>query len=172
MSDKEQNYAPPLENVSLDPGDVQNQTVRKAFDLWNGMKGSRRFPARAEFTPRNMAEFLRNTVLVRVLDEGKEFQFRIVGDAITMVQGASLQGLTTAEIEAQIPVYGAMLKMVYRQICKEGEPVAFRGWFVQPKTLTPFFHESLLLPLGPDGATVDHILIVGVYAFEAAGLNS
>jgi hypothetical protein len=158
------------ETLSFNPAEVQNPMLRKAFELWNGLKVARRFPARTEITPRNMVEFLRNTVLVRVLDGGKDFQFRIVGDAIVEVQGESFQGMTTAEIDARIPGYGVMLKSIYRQVCKTGEPMAFRGWFVQPKTKIAFFHESLILPLGPDDATVDHILIVGVYAFEAKGL--
>ena len=28
------------------------------------------------------------------------------------------------------------------------------------------FHESLVMPLGDDGETVDHILVVGVYAMQ------
>jgi hypothetical protein len=159
------------ETVSLAPADVQNPLLRKAFDLWNALRGNRSFPSRGDVTPRNMAEFLRNTVLVRVLEGGKEFQFRIVGDAMVEVQGASFQGLTTAEIESQLPGYGAMLKSVYRQICKSGEPLAFRGWFVHPNTHLAFFHESLIMPLGEDGAAVDHILVVGIYAFEADGLK-
>jgi hypothetical protein len=159
------------ETLSFNPAEVQNPMLRKAYEVWNVLKAARRFPTRAEIAPRNMAEFLRNTVLVRVLDGGKDFQFRIVGDAIAEVQGSSFRELTTTEIDARIPGYGAMLRSVYRQVCKTREPMAFRGWFVQPKTQLAFFHESLILPLGPDDATVDHILVVGVYAFEDKGLT-
>ena len=159
------------ETLSFNPAEVQNPMLRKAYEVWNTLKVARRFPARAEITPRNMVEFLRNTVLVRVIDEGRDFQFRIVGDAVAEVQGDSFRELTTTEIDARIPGYGAMLKSVYRQVCKMREPLAFRGWFVQPKTHLAFFHESLILPLGPDDATVDHILVVAVYAFEDKGLR-
>ena len=155
------------ENESFPPAEAQNPLLRRAFELWSTLRGQRRFPRRGEVTPRNMAEFLRNTVLVRVVDGGKDFQFRIVGDAIVQVQGDSFQGMTTAEIDERIPGYGAMLCSVYREICARGEPLAYRGWFVQPHTKMAFFHESIILPIGPDDATVDHILIVGVYAFEA-----
>ena len=50
-----------------------------------------RFPPRAEMSPRDMADMLRNTVLVRVLDGGEEFEFRIVGDAMVVAQGCSFR---------------------------------------------------------------------------------
>lgn len=145
--------------------EIQNPMLRKGLDLWERMRGANRFPSRAQMLPREMSGLLRNTVLVKVLDNGAEFQFRIVGDAMVVAQGASFQGLTMAEIDAELPGYGTMLREVYRRIHETGEPLAFRGWFERSADKRPFFHESLVLPLG-EGQTVDHILVIGVYAFE------
>jgi hypothetical protein len=151
------------QRIALD--DIQNPMLRKGLALWERMRGENRFPARAQMSPREMSGLLRNTVLVKVLDNGADFQFRIVGDAIVMAQGASFQGMTMGEIDQALPGYGTMLRDVYTRVYETGEPLAFRGWFERSADKRPFFHESLVLPLG-DGQTVDHILVIGVYAFE------
>src|ERR1700691_2614604 len=118
MPDREQNSEiiarPPT--ARIDTSDVQSAQLRKAFDLWTRLKGDRPFPARSEISPRDLADFLRNIVLVRVLDGGNEVQFRIVGDAILLAQGQSFQGLTTAEIELRLPGYGKMVKRAYQRV--------------------------------------------------------
>ncbi|HEY2069860.1 MAG TPA: PAS domain-containing protein [Rhizomicrobium sp.] len=145
--------------------DVRNPLLLRAIDLWQRQRGDRRFPERSEMTPRVLGGLLRNTVLVRVLDGGRDFEFRIVGDAIVAAQGASFQGYTTAQIEAALPGYGRMLKRVYGLAYETGEPSAFRGWFERGADGRAFFHESLVLPLGT-GGVVDHLLILGVYAYS------
>jgi len=153
----------------IDPSEIENISLRKGLELWNRKRADRRMPARAEITPRDMAEFLRNVVLVRVLDGGKEFEFRIVGDAIVVVQGAAFQGMNTKEIDQQVPGYGSALREVYKRLCARGEPQAFRGPAQNGPSGKPFFHESLLLPLGADGETADHILVIGIYSFGPGG---
>jgi len=104
---------------------------------------------------------------VKVLDG--EFQFRIVGDAIVAIQGGTFQGMNTAEIEDAVPGYGRALREVYSHLCSVREPLAFRGNNQSPATGRPFFQETFLLPLGADGETVDHILVVTVYSYGEDG---
>lgn len=146
--------------------EVQNPLVRKGLALWQRQRGARRFPGRSEMSPRLLSSLLRNTVLVRVLGKAEDFEFRIVGDAIVTVQGASFQGMTTTQIEAVLPSYGKMLRRSYLAVYESGEPNAYRGWFDRGADGRAFFHESLILPLGADGQTVDHLLILGVYAYN------
>jgi hypothetical protein len=143
----------------------------KGLAIWRRQRGSRRFPARADMSPRQLASLLRNAVLVRVLNKGEDFEFRVVGDAIVIAQGASFQGKTTAQIEAALPGYGRMLKRVYGLVTASGEPSAYRGWFERGADGRAFFHESLVLPLGEDDAAADHLLILGVYAYKAEELR-
>jgi hypothetical protein len=123
-------------------------------------------PSRADMSPRAMSGLLRNTVLVRVIGAGDEFEFRIVGDAIVQAQGASLQGMTMAEIDLVLPGYGALLHDTYANTYRERAPFAYRGWYVREADGHSMFHESLVMPLGDDGQTVDHIMVVGVYALQ------
>jgi hypothetical protein len=146
--------------------EVRSPLLRKGLALWEGQKGARRFPGRAEMSPRLLSGLLRNTVLVKVLDSGAEFEFRIVGDAIVAAQGASLQGMTTAQIDVALPGYGRMLGRAYREVYEAGAPRAYRGWFERGTDGRAFFQETLILPLGADGQPADHLLILAVYAYS------
>ena len=156
----------------IEIGEIQNPLLRKGLDLWARMRGYRRFPARSDLSPRDMASLLRNTALVRVLKGGEEYEFRIVGDAIVQAQWASLQGLTMREVDSKLPGYGSALRSGYRAVFETREPLAYRGWFERSADKRAFFHESLVLPLGTDGKTVDHLLIIGVYAHKYDGAPS
>ena len=148
------------------PSEVQNPVTRKGLDLWGRSRGTRPFPTRAEMSPRDMADMLRNIVLVKVLDGGREFEFRIVGDAMVVAQGCSFMGMNLAQIDEVFPGYGTMLRGVYAHIVDHQEALAFRGWFERRADNRSFFHETLVLPLGESEAEVDHILVIGVYAFD------
>ncbi len=151
--------------------DIQNPVVRRVYELWQQLRGSRSFPRREDITPRRMPELLRNIALVRVLDGGEEFQIRLVGDAIVQAQGATFHGMTTRQIDLVLPGYGSALARLYGDICKNRRPRAYRGWYERQADKHSFFHESVLLPLGPDDRTVDHVLIGAVYARHFNGLH-
>lgn len=148
-------------------GEIGNPLLQKALALWTERKGERRFPAREDMSPRAMAPFLRNTVLVKVIDGGREYQFRVVGDAMTEIQGASFQGLTLSEIDKQLPSYGTLLRPTYDLMVARGEPLAFRGHIHRSPSGRAFFHETLTFPLGADGIHVDHILVVATHTYES-----
>ncbi len=146
--------------------ELVSDTLRKGLDLWSRKRGTRRFPSKADMPPRDMADFLRQVVLVGVLPGGEEFQFRVVGDAIVQAQGASYQGLTMSEIDRIRPGYGAALTRAYRSLCRRGEPALYQGAALEVLQDRAIMHESLLLPLGDDDSAVDHILVVAVYSIE------
>ncbi len=140
--------------------DIENPIVRKSLDVWERLRADRQMPARADMSPRALLGVLANTALLRVIDGGDEFEFRIVGDQIAVQQGMVLQGKKMAEIDAILPGYGALLKRIYRDGFDARKPLAFRGWYTRPMDNHPFFHEVVLLPVGEDGETVDHLFVV------------
>lgn len=148
----------------VDIAAIREPVLHQALAVWNEHRGTARYPKRDAMTPRAMSPFLRNIVLVRVLEDGKDYEFRIVGDAIVQVQGGAFQGHTLTEIDAKLPGYGASLRPLYDQLVAEGEPHAYRGHVPDGPVKRAFAHETLLLPLGTD-ATVDHILVVGAYTY-------
>src|ERR1041385_8524565 len=66
--------------------------VREGVTYWRRIRGPRRFPSRADVNPRDMTNILRNAVLMRVIDCGADYEYRIVGDAHTVAHGFCMQG--------------------------------------------------------------------------------
>jgi hypothetical protein len=154
----------PSQRITL--AQLENITVRKGADLWEGMRGANKMPSRAQMSPRYLATVLRNAVLIRVLPGGEEFQMRIVGDAVVQAEGMSMAGMTMAEIDLILPGYGSILHKGYSWTYRHAAPAAYRGWYVREADRRSIYHESVVMPLGDDGQTVDHILVVGVYALQ------
>jgi len=151
----------PSRPITLD--DIENAIVRRGVDLWKQACGNKAIPPRAEMSPRALSGILRNTVLVRVLSNGEDFELRIVGDAVVQAEGRSLQGMTTAEIELVLPGYGEVLRKGYAWTQRKAQPGAYRGWYSREADQRTMYHETAVLPLSDDGKTVDHILVVGAY---------
>jgi hypothetical protein len=155
------------ETQKINPSEVQNPLTRKALDKWNRLRGTRRFPSRRDAAPRELSSLLRNIALVRVIQGGADFEFRILGDAIIQSQTGLQAGMTVNELEEMYPGYGALFRTLYQLVCDTRDPHAYRGFYERTADKRSFFHESLMLPLGDDDGIVDHILIVGVYAMDA-----
>lgn len=166
-----QNAAAVVESVLEEPrrlrqeialSDIHSVTVQRGLDIWNRVRAGRRFPPRAEVTPRMLSEVLRNTMLIRVM-EG-DYEIRIIGDAMVQMQGLSVHGMSTAEIDLLVPGHGKVLRRVYDEVCNRREPFASRGWYTREADKRTLFQETLLAPLGNNEGAVDHILAFAVYA--------
>jgi hypothetical protein len=107
---------------------------------------------------------LRNTTLLRVIDGGKDYEYRIVGDAYVMAHGVSFQGKRWSQTDKLSPGYHAMIKSIYDRVVRKAEPVAMRGWIERSgHTSELIYSEYVFLPLGIGDETVDHILVFAVY---------
>ena len=151
----------------IDPSEVQNPLTRKALEKWDRLRGMRRFPSRTDTSPRELSAFLRNIALVRVIQGGADFEFRILGDAIMQSQTRLHPGMTTGDLDEIRPGYGALFRSLYQSVCDVRAPQAYRGFYESGADKRSFYHETLFLPLGSDDGVVDHILVVGVYAIGA-----
>ncbi len=148
--------------ISLD--EVENVVIRAGVGYWRSISGARKFPARADMSPRDIASLLRNTVLLRVIDGGADYDYRIVGDAHVIAHGYSMQGRSLSTIDEFSPGYGRVLKWLYDQPVKTRQGFALRGWLLRGETHKQYIHtESVFLPLGPSDDLVDHVLNFSVY---------
>jgi hypothetical protein len=148
--------------LSLD--ELENPKVLTGVNYWRALRAGRRFPARSELAPRDMAGILRNIVLLRVLDGGKDYEFRIAGDAHVQSYGVNFAKLRNSDIERIAPEHGAFMRRAYEYVRTSAEPLAVRGWVGQEVKGALFaYHESVFLPLGEAEDSVDHILVVSIY---------
>ncbi len=151
------------------PEDIENAVGRAAYAYWRMLKNGRKMPPSAALSPRDMKGMLRNVVLLRVIDGGADYEYRIVGDLFVWAYGAQFRDLRLSQIEAAAPEHGDSMRQLYEYVRMTAAPLAFRGWIGREDARSRFvYHESVLLPLAQDGETVDHILIASFYVPRAA----
>ena len=149
--------------IALDK--IESLIVRQGLDHWVRMRGVRQYPARSDFSPRALTMLLRNIVLLRTVDNGADYEFRVVGDAHVTAHGFSMQGLRVSDVDKYSPGYGRVLKSLYDHTIAIRDAFAFRGWMERGQTSTQYIYsESVFLPLGLDDQTIDHILNFSVYS--------
>ncbi|MDR3528322.1 MAG: PAS domain-containing protein [Rhizomicrobium sp.] len=135
--------------------------LRQGYAYWESLCGGRAFPARDQLQPRCMAPLLTNLILIRVIDHGLDFEYRIVGDEVSRAYRSQLNLRRLSEVGKEMPTAATYWGDVYRDICKHGKPWAVRyspgldgeGHFSEA--------EAVLLPLGPSDDAVNHILTFG-----------
>jgi hypothetical protein len=148
-----------IEIVSADA--LDSGPVSTGVQYWNALKGDRVFPSRNELVPAKMSKFLRNIVLVRVIDDGTDYEYRVVGDAHVQAQGYNFRHMRLKEIEAKRIDFTT--RATYAHVRTTGLPFAVRGWVGRHVPQSRYaYHESAFLPLGENGV-VDHLLIVSTY---------
>jgi hypothetical protein len=149
-------------STSIPPNDLKQTPTRDAYAAWQTARATRLMPSRADMSPRVMRKFLSFVALVEVLDGGEDFRFRVVGDGIATQQKLPLAGKNIADVDKMVPGFGQFLKGIYKRTLKRREALAYRGTYMRTADRHPFNYETLVLPLGDDGETVDHILVVSV----------
>ena len=147
--------------IGLD--EVESPVVRMGIGYWRRLCNGRPYPTRCEISPRDIRGVLRDTLLIRVLPD--DYEFRIVGDAHVIAYGFSMLNRKLSALNEVVDGHRIALKKAYDRVMQRREAIAYRGWLMPGGRSGPrIYSESVLLPLGPDGESVDHILIFSTYA--------
>ena len=159
-----------VETITLDQ--LDSPVVRLGANYWRSLRNGRNLPGREALSPRDMAAVLRNMVLVKVLDGGDDFEYRIVGDAQVCAYGIPLQGQRLSSIAAAAPRFGRIVQGLFKQVCKNKEAFGLRGRVGRDVPEANFVYcECAFLPLGASDAAVDHILIFSTYIVRDFSTN-
>jgi hypothetical protein len=149
-----------VEMISFD--DLECPIVRAGWDYWCKLRGARAFPARADIRPRDIAPFLTNMVLVKVLDGGADFLLKIVGDEVSLAYRAVLINRRMSEIAADLPNTVQRWGAVYAEVVRTGLPAAVRVTAGLEVPEITFSHaETVCLPFGASDDQVDHVVTFG-----------
>ncbi len=152
--------------VSLDA--IENAITRTALDYWRMLRRGRKMPSRAELSPRDMRAILHNVVLIRVIDGGRDYEYRIVGGVFAWAYDVNFQGMYLTQIEAAAPEHGERMRKLYEHVRFHGEALGLYGWVGREVKDSPFvYYESVVLPFGDDGVTVDHLLVASFHVPRA-----
>lgn len=155
----------PAKSTSFEISDVKHirsAIVRKGVDYWNALRGSRAFPAREDIRPRDIVPLLTNMVVAKVIDGGRDFELRIVGDEVTRAHCTPLINRRLSEIRAELPRTVDHWIETYRRVIDSKTPcviIVDVGYEAPEVNYT--YAEIACLPLGPTGDVVDHLLTFG-----------
>ncbi len=140
--------------------------VRQGYDYWHSLRGERRFPAREDLRPRDIAALLPNMVLADILDGGRDFHLKIVGDEVSRAYRAPLNNRRMSEIAVDLPNSATRWLAIYRQVAQTGLPVIVRANVgLEAPEINFAQAETVCLPLGPSNDLVDHIMTFGKRTF-------
>lgn len=150
-----ENIAPPL--------------LAEGLAYWRSLLNGRRFPVRSDITLLGLKSVMRNTILMRVIGECEDYEYRYVGDAHIVAHGNKIQGKRWSELDTGSGLFSRQRRQFYDEVVRSGQPVLVAGYVARHffdvskmPDISFVFAKTLCLPLGRDDE-VDHLLTVTVY---------
>lgn len=151
-----QDGATRFEVVGIDA--IQDAQVRQGIAYWNALRGPRVFPSREEVSPRAIAPLLSRAILLKVIGDGEDFEFVIVGDEVERAYRTTLLHRRLSDVARDLPNSAAWWEHVYREICRTGVPWAVRMHAGVDNETNYSDGEAALLPLGTADGKVEYIM--------------
>jgi hypothetical protein len=103
----------PLESLT-------NDRLRRLYEYWDGKRGGRAMPSRADIDPLEMREHLSRMHLLDVLGPNL-FRYRVYGSGVTNPNMMDMTRRTTQDYEDT--VFGALVTRHYQTCADEKAPV-------------------------------------------------
>jgi hypothetical protein len=153
MADRPQ----PLSDVEIlaQPSD---QSIRALLAYWMAKRGDRTVPLRQDIDPIALKDHLPSLFMLDVLDEGRDFRYRLVGTMIAAMSGRDVTGAKLRTLYEAYPDALAEIARLFGPVISERRPVFARGTvFWRPERDYRRF-EAGYFPLSTGGETVDIIL--------------
>lgn len=145
-----------------DPVAALHPRIRAFYTVWLRKRGIRRAPARRDFDPVEMRDFLPNLYMFDVVEPGARLRYRLIGTAV-----AELAGEVTGKFIDEVlpPAMYAALRPHYDDVVRHFIPRYHAndlGWQGRPYIR----YYRLLLPLSDDQRSVN--MALGIHYHERA----
>jgi hypothetical protein len=135
--------------------EIRSSRLRRLLSDWNGWRGSREMPSRADFTPADICYLLGNIVLLDVFHRPVRFRYRLIGSNMTARRGFDLTGKFMDEHPD--PTFREVVIERNRTLVATRQPAHFSYDFVGVGGMQTKY-EVLNLPLSSNGQVIDIIL--------------
>lgn len=158
--DPDYSYEPGLWDWTLD---LRDPLLKRLHAHWMERSCDGRPPAREDFDPLSMKDFLGSVFLVVAEPEIEDFRYTLIGTKITQNVGIDNTGRCVSE------VFGAPGLRLYRAVRDRARPIRVSG-VVDWRRKEHKAYEAVIMPLADDGRTVNR-LIGGMVFFPAPAGN-
>jgi len=149
--------------IEVDPKQLTHPTLAFLRRWWDDKRGTRAMPARADIRPADMKQHLSWLVLLEVVDGGRDFRYRVIGDDVAEYFNWNATGKTVTDAWAMQPksVCDVVLAVDRGVIANRVPTYAFAnsGWAMQGIEHC----ECLYVPLSDNGDSVDYLLHAFVF---------
>lgn len=142
------------------------EDIRRLVTYWIAKAGDRLMPQFADIDPTEIPWALGRVYLVRVVESGTDFVYRLTGERINERHGMSLTGKRPSDVFP--PELARQIGDRWRRLVAEpavcytdSEHKTNAGWLMRAR--------RVLLPLGPAGGPGDHVF--GMTVFDAPSVN-
>ncbi len=160
---------PPL-RVGFDPEIATSPGVHALHGYWLRLRGTRRFPARAEIDLAAIAQLAPGLILLEVFYDPLDFEYRIIGDDIASRLG-NVKGRRVRH--AALVNVGASAYANYCAVVESGRPQFLEGLAATAfPDERPRWLSRVHCPLSADGQRIDHIISYAAFMGYAAATAS
>lgn len=147
---------------------AESAIIRRGHEYWHALKGERAFPSREMITLRGLRDLAKYATLIKVIEGGRDYEFRLVGDVPVAAVGKNFRGRRLSEPDVLRVMESNYRRQFYDMVVRTAEPWLFKSRMVDHIGLNlPVHSETVYLPLGE--GDVDHLLGFTVFAAEGAG---
>ena len=135
---------------------IKHPKLRQLYQYWDGKRGERPMPARAELDPIDMRFAIGDVIMADVLDgDPPRFRIRLHGTNLAERTNFDLTGKMLDEMPA--PEFRDLVGRSFRKVVREKASLHV----IAERLLDGRMHryEAVILPLSSDGAQVDRLMI-------------
>jgi hypothetical protein len=135
--------------------DIKHPRLRQLYEYWDGKRGDRPMPSRADIDPLDMRFAIGNIILIDVIDgEPLKFRIRLHGTNLSERVRFDLTGKMLDEMpQAE---FRDLTQQSFAKVVATRRPLHAERDLVLDKRRRHY--ETIILPLSSDGERVDRIL--------------
>ena len=147
--------SPALISVSSEISAASDRRLHELHDYWNSRIGNHPMPSRADIDPLDIPTLLPHIFLVDILENPRDFRFRLAGTNFREFAGTEVTGRRIGEVFP--PAFNAEVHHHWSKCVEEGQLAVGSGklWIAERDHVV---WEGVVLPLSRDPAQVDMLL--------------
>jgi len=140
--------------------DIRHPKLRQLYAYWDGKRGERPMPARADLDPVDIRFVLGDVVLADVIDgEPPRFRIRVHGSNLVDRVHSELTGKMLDEMPA--PEFRDLVTRSFRKVVRTKEWLHVLAARLLDGRMQRY--EAIILPLSSDGERVDRLIVGMIY---------